>query len=106
MHNPRKYPLSWSLIRNFTERFQWQDPTDGSLREGFNPPRNAIGKQRKPYDICFVTRDGRVDRGRCVTLTVRPQKHQRMVKFVGSDEIRLVYDYLIVSVDDQYFRTH
>lgn len=106
MNNPRLHPLSWTLIRNFTEKFTWTNPTDGSIQEGFNPPANVINKQRKPYQICYVTSKGIVERGRVVTLTVKPNLHQRMVKFVDSGQVRMVRDYLVVSVDDVYFRTH
>ena len=106
MNNPSQHPVSWTLIRNFTEKFQWTDPSDNSTYEGFNPPPNAVGKQRKPYQICYITSKGIVERGRVVTLTVKPHLHQRMVKFVDSGQVRMVRDYLIVSVDDVYFRTH
>ena len=104
MNNPRNHPLHWSLIRNMTERFTWIDAVDHSVREGFNPPRNALRKERKPYDICFVTSRGRVYRGRVVTMTVYPERHQRLVKFLASGEMRPVRDYLIVSVDEHFFR--
>lgn len=106
MKHPHLNPLSWTLIRNFAEKFQWFDATDGSMREGFNPPPNAVGKQRKPYDICYITSKGIVERGRVVTLTVKPNLHQRMIRFVDSNQVRMVRDYLIVSIDDNYFRTH
>lgn len=106
MRTPHHYPLSWTLIRNFTEKFQWLDPSDGSTREGFNPPPSAVNKQRKPYDICYITSKGIVERGRVVTLTVKPHLHQRMVRFIDSNQVRMVRDYLVVCVDDVYFRTH
>ncbi|CAJ0592260.1 unnamed protein product [Cylicocyclus nassatus] len=79
MRHPNHSPLSWTLIRNFAEKFTWQDPSDGSTYEGFNPPPSAVNKQRKPFFIRFITRDGKTEAGRVVTLTVDGQKHQRKV---------------------------
>ena len=38
-NHPRQ---SWQNLRNYTEKFAWDDPRTGIRTTGFNPPQNAI----------------------------------------------------------------
>lgn len=103
---PIKQPVrSWFEIRNYAERWQWQDPRTGVMVTGFNAPKGAKKKAQVPYYLRCATLSGDLIEGRCITLKVLPL-HQRMVKFVDSGEIRRICDYLIISIDGIRFVTH
>lgn len=106
---PRKSPeTSYTHIRDYAERWTWRDPLSGVLQEGFDPPSNARDKQRKPFHIVAITKDGRRIEGDVVTLNVRPYGATtlRDVKFVQSGEVRMVDDQRIVSIDGVRFISH
>jgi hypothetical protein len=94
---------SWQNIRNYTEKMSWVDARSGIRTVGFNPPANAKGVEHVPFFIRYVTLSGRVERGECVTLSLNLARHQRMVQFIRSKEIRWVNDFLIVEVDGVRF---
>lgn len=104
---PRKEPTySYTMIRNYAELFQWTDPSDGQMRKGFNPPSGAENVSRVPFYIKYVTGSGKVESGTVTCISVQPERLQRKIKFEGSGEIRIVYDYLIVEIDGVLFLTH
>lgn len=104
---PRRNPtMSYTLIRNYTEKFRWDDPKTGSERKGFNPPTNAWNVERIPFFIRFITGKGKVISGTVVCIGVETLFQQRRVKFVDSGEIRMVRDYLVIEVDGTRFITH
>ena len=97
---------SYTELRMFTERWQWDDPRTGNRVTGFDPPHTARNVERKPFYIKFLTKTGHVDEGTCVCLAVNTMRHQRKVKFVESGEIRVVNDILVLNVDGTRFITH
>ena len=97
---------SYTELRMFTERWQWDDPRTGNRVTGFDPPQTARNVERKPFYIKFLTKTGHVDEGTCVCLAVNTMRHQRKVKFVESGEIRVVNDILVLEVDGTRFITH
>lgn len=104
---PKKSPtLSYTLLRNYTEQFQWTDKLTKTLRKGFNPPTDAIDATRVPFYIRYITRDGKVEEGTVTCISVDTQRQQRRIKYVKSQEIRTVYDYLILEVDGVRFVSH
>ena len=104
---PKQSPtLSYTLLRNYTEQFQWIDPRTGQQRKGFNPPDGAQQVERVPFYIKFVTSTGKVEDGTVVCISVDPQRQQRKIKFIPSGEIRIVYDYLVLEVDGTRFVSH
>ena len=110
---PKQSPtLSYTLLRNYTELFQWVDPTTGQQRKGFNPPAGAQQVERVPFYIKFITSSGKVEEGNVVCISVDAQRQQRKIKFVEdwknikSGEIRIAYDYLILEVDGTRFVSH
>lgn len=104
---PTKTPqMSYTLLRNYTERFTWRDRVDGTERTGFNPPPEAVGTERAPFFIRYITKDGKVEEGRAVCIGVDTRRQQRRIKFTASGEIRMVRDYLVIEVDGTIFLTH
>lgn len=99
-NHPRQ---SWQNLRNYTEKFAWDDPRSGIRTTGFNPPQNAKNIARVPFFIRYVTLSGRVEEGECVTLSLNLARHQRMVQFIRSKEIRWVNDFLVIEVDGVQF---
>lgn len=98
--------MSYTLLRNYTELFQWEDADTHLLRKGHNPPDNAVNKQRVPFYIRYVTSQGRMEEGVVTCISVDSARMQRKIKYVASGEIRIAYDYLIVEVDGTKFITH
>lgn len=96
-------PISFTLIRNFTEKFRWKDAKTGKECTGFNPPQNAKDVNRVPFYIRFITKDGRMEDGVVTCVSVLPKKLQRRIRFEASGEFRLVRDYLIIEVDGVSF---
>ena len=94
---------SWQMIRHYAEKWQSQDIRTGLMTTGYNPPAGAKHKQRVPYHIKYVTLRGEVEQGNVVTLKVNPRRHQRMVQYIDSNEIRWVNDYLVISIDGTRF---
>ena len=104
---PKTQPeMSYTLLRNYTEKFQWIDPVAKSPSKGFNPPEGATNVERVPFFINYVTGSGKTEKGIVVCIRVMPEKLQRKIMFVDSGEIRIVYDYLIREVDGVKFITH
>jgi len=104
---PRKQPTkSFLEIRNYTEKFRWNDPITGQKQTGFNPPENAPFKERVPFFIRYITQEGKVQSGNVVCISVDTRHLQRSIKFVNSTEIRRVCDYLIIEIDGVRFLTH
>lgn len=104
---PRQQPeLSFQQLRNYTEKFSWEDQTTGLRTTGYNPPADAKLIERVPFFIRFVTQSGILEEGNVVCLKVDLKRHQRMIQFVNSGEIRIACDYLIIEVDGVRFFTH
>ena len=104
---PKKQPTqSFQMIRNYTEKFSWRDKRTGLVTVGYNPPKNANELKRVPFYIRFVTGKGLLEEGYCECIKVFRRKHQRMVKFVDSGEIRMVRDYLVIEIDGTRFVTN
>ncbi len=103
-HSPT---LSWHHIRNYCEKFRWRDPRSHLLTEGYNPPKSVPEKEieRVPFYIKFITGKGKVEEGYCICLKVVRKRHQRMVQFVESKEIRWVRDYLVMEINGTRFVT-
>ena len=104
---PQKDPtVSFTLLRNYTERFRWKDPVNEQEQTGFNPPAGAENVSRVPFFIRYVTATGKVESGNVTCIAVDPDRLQRKIKYVNSGEIRIVYDYLVVEVDGTRFVSH
>lgn len=104
---PRQTPqMSYTMLRNYTEKFSWKDAQTGEERKGFNPPPNAQFVERLPFFIRYITKSGRVESGTAICIGVEPRHLQRRIKFVASGEIRMVRDYLVIEVDGTRFITH
>lgn len=104
---PKKQPeMSYTLLRNYTEKFQWTEPDTGTVCKGFNPPENARDVERVPFYISYVTSSGKTEKGMVTCIRVIPEKMQRKIRYVQSGEIRIVYDFLIQEVDGIKFMTH
>lgn len=97
---------SYTELRMFVERWQWDDLRTGKRVTGFDPPQTARNVERKSFYIKFLTKTGHVDEGACVCLSVDTMRHQRKVQFVESGEIRVVNDILVLNVDGTRFITH
>ena len=102
----KKSTQSYTELRRYTEKWQWDDPRAGHRVTGFDPPQTARNASRMPFYIKFLTKTGHVDEGTCVCLSVDIMRHQRKVKFVESGEIRVVNDILVLEVDGTRFITH
>lgn len=102
----RPLTQSYTELRRFVEKWQWDDPRTGCRVTGFNPPQTAMNVQRMPFYIRFLTKTGHVDAGMCICLAVNTDRHQRKVQFVESGEIRVVNDILVLEVDGTRFITH
>ncbi len=76
----------------------------GLPTEGYNPPE-GVSSERVPFTVKYITLNGMVESGRVVSLKVIPRKHQRMVMFVDSGEIRWIRDYLVMEVNGTRFVT-
>ena len=104
---PRQQPRqSYHHLRNYTEKFSWQDPRTQQTCTGFNPPPDALFVERVPFTVRYITRDGKVESGRCVCIKVDAARRQRKLMFVESQQIRRVRDYLIIEVDGVRFVSH
>lgn len=104
---PKKNPtVSYTLLRNYTEKFSWTDVRSGCVCNGFNPPSDAGDVKRVPFFIRYVTSSGKVESGMVTCIKVVPERHQRKILFEKSGEIRVVYDYLVMEVDGTIFVTH
>ena len=101
-----RYTQRFTVLRQFCEKWQWIDPRSNQLVTGYIHPQTARKVERKPFYIKFLTKTGHVDEGECVCLKVDVLRHQRMVQFVKSKEIRIVNDILVIEVDGIRFITH
>ena len=90
--------MSWQALR-ITERWSWIDERSGVRTTGYNPPEKAKGKQQVPFHIKYLTLRGVVEEGNVICLKVFLDKHQRMIQFLESKQIRRVCDILIMEVD-------
>lgn len=110
---------SFQLIRNYLEKWEWEDPATGITTRGFMAPVNAKKKRRVPAFVKFVTLKGEYREAFVTTLAVDPRRHQRKVKLefdeqnqategkgLQKDEIRVINDYLIIEIDGVRFITH
>lgn len=97
---------SYTALRRYCEKWQWTDPRTGLRQTGYVHPQTARDVERMPFFIKFLTRTGHVDQGTCVCLSVDVLRHQRRVRFVGSGEVRVVNDVLVLEVDGTRFITH
>lgn len=98
--------VSWTLLRNFMEKFSWRDAGTGLSTTGYNPPAGAADVRRVPFYVKYVTGQGVLEMGNAVSLKVNRRRHQRMIMFVDSREIRWIRDYLVVEVDGMRVVTH
>lgn len=105
---PKTNPtVSYTLLRNYTELFQWKDVRAGQIRKGFNPPSDGVSDvERVPFFIRYLTTGGKIEEGMVVCISVQPERNQRKIKFVNSGEIRVVNDHLIIEVDGTRFLAH
>lgn len=104
---PTRQPTqSWQNLRNYMEKWMWTDARTGLETTGYNVPTNAKNARQVPFHIRFVTKSGNLEDGNVICRKVNRRKHERLIKFVASDEIRRVYDYLIIEVDGTRFITH
>ena len=105
---PKNTPtVSYTLLRNYTELFQWTDIRTGLIRKGFNPPTEGVRDvERVPFFIRYITSTGKDESGVVTCISVQPERLQRKIKFVQSGEIRVVNDILVVEVDGTRFLTH
>lgn len=97
---------SYTELRRFTEKWEWDDPRTGQRVTGYVHPQTAHNLARHPFFIRFLTKKGYVVEGRCVCLSVDVARHQRKVQFVQSNDIRVVNDILVLEVDGTRFITH
>lgn len=110
---------SFQQIRNYLEKWEWEDPITGIMTRGFMAPANAKKKRRVPAYVKFVTLKGEYREAFVTTLAVDPRRHQRKVKLeyggqgkaikgkgLQKDEIRIINDYLIIEIDGIRFITH
>jgi hypothetical protein len=104
---PTQQPtISFQQIRNLTEKWTWKDQS-GIQVTGFNVPEYARSTARQvPYFVKYVTGKGNYEQGEVITLKVDLRRHQRKVKFVKSNEIRIIRDYLIIEIDGFRVITH
>ena len=105
---PKQQPqVSYTLLRNYTELFQWKESRTGFVRKGFNPPAEGVPDvTRVPFFIRYITSSGKVEEGTVTCISVQPERQQRKIKYVQSGEIRIVYDYLVLEVDGTRFLSH
>ena len=97
---PRLQPtMNYQDLRQLMEAFTWIDARTGVRVSGFNPPAKAKGLQRKPVYIKYLTLRGVVECGYVECLKVFLDRHQRMIRFVESGEIRRICDLLVIEVD-------
>ena len=61
---------SYTELRRYMEKWQWDDPRTGQRVTGFDPPQTATNVSRLPFYIRFLTKTGHVDTGNCVCLSV------------------------------------
>lgn len=93
------------MIRNYAEKWSWMDD-NGKTTIGLSIPKGAKRAQRVPFFIKYITKEGNVEQGQVITLSVDTHKLQRKIQFVQSNEIRIARDYLIVQIDKVRFITH
>lgn len=104
---PTQQPTqSFQNLRNYTEKWTWTDERTGLKTTGYNVPKGAKDARQVPFHIRFVTKGGVLEEGNVICLKVDRRRHERLIKFVASDEIRRVYDYLVIEVDGTRFVTH
>lgn len=97
---------SYTELRRYCEKWEWTDPRSQQRVTGYVHPQGATGVERHPFYIRFLTKQGNVDEGNCVCLSVDTLRHQRRVMFIPSKEIRVVNDVLVLEVDGTRFVTH
>ena len=97
---------SYTELRRYTEKWQWNDLRTGLRTTGYVHPQTARNVQRMPFYSKCRTESGHVDDGNGGCLSVDTLRHQRRVQFVESGEIRVVNDVLVLEVDGTRFSTH
>lgn len=103
---PIKSPqMSFEFLKNYIEKWQWTDPKTGHRTIGYNAPINAKDKRQVPYHIKYVTLQGNLEEGYCVTLKAFPRRRQHMIMFVESKQIRMINDFLVIEVDGTRFHS-
>ena len=98
--------VSFQELRNFMEKWSWIDPATGIRTNGYNYPPKASEVQRVPFFVKYVTKQGVLEKGYATCLKVDRRRHQRMIQFVESGEIRRICDYLVIECDGSRIITH
>lgn len=81
------------------EKFEWNDRRTGVRITGYNPPKDALNIDRKRVYIRYLTKRGVVEQGEVQCLKVFLDRHQRLIRYVNSGEIRRICDILIIEID-------
>lgn len=104
---PKKQPtMSYTLLRNYTEKFQWINPKTGIKEKGFNPPADAVDKERVPFFIRYLTLSGKTHCGEVTCIAVDVANGQRDIKYVTSNVIHTINDQFVLEVDGVEFLSH
>ncbi len=97
---------SYQNIRFYAEKWQWRDSKQNILTTGYIAPASAKEKAQVPVSIKYVTLKGVLEYGNVITLKVDARRHQRLIMFVDSGDVRKINDYLVISIDGTRFVTH
>lgn len=104
---PRQQPvLGWEHIRNYAEKWSWTMDGGRTRKVGYNVPDGATDARHVPFHLRCLTLKGEVMTGEVICLKVFLNRHQRLVKFTASNEIRCICDALIMEIDGVKFVTH
>lgn len=97
---PKKQPVrNYQDVRELMEKFEWTDRRTGVRVTGYNPPQGAKDLDRKSVFIRYLTKRGVVEQGQVQCLKVFLDRHQRLIRYVNSGEIRRICDILIIEID-------
>ncbi len=92
-------------IRNYAEKWYWME--GGQRKVGYNvPDRYRDTAHQLPFHIRCITLDGALVEGDVICIKVFPEKRQRLIRFVNSNQIRRICDCLIISIDGTRFIAH
>lgn len=104
---PTKQPtLGWEHIRNYAEKWEWEEARTHFRRTGFNVPKGARNAHQVPFFIRCITLKGEVMTGEVVCLKVFLPQRQRLIMFTQSHQMRRICDCLIMEIDGVRFVVH